>query len=59
MSVCPSARNESVAPEKLQIKRQEKAISFQASFDKQAMDALEDMLDAVTDKENVAPSGLY
>lgn len=42
-------------PEKLEIKRREKAASFQASFDKQAVDALQDMLDCVTDKENEAP----
>lgn len=48
-----------IVPEKLEIKRRDKAASFQATFDKQAMNTLEDLLDAVTNKENTAPAGKY
>ncbi|CAM6087325.1 unnamed protein product [Calypogeia fissa] len=49
------------APEKLQIKKKEKPLSFQGTFEKQAIEALQDMLNLVSDppvaKESVEPIG--
>ncbi|CAM6127834.1 unnamed protein product [Calypogeia fissa] len=49
------------APEKLQIKKKEKPLSFQGTFDKQAIEALQDMLSLVSNPpvaaESVEPNG--
>ncbi|CAM6085053.1 unnamed protein product [Calypogeia fissa] len=49
------------APEKLQIKKKDKPLSFQGTFEKQAIEALQDMLSLVSDptpaKESAEPMG--